>query len=488
MFKLLVLIKEAFLLSFATASSEAAYPKILDALDRFGVKRKISSFVMPMGYSFNLDGSMMYCTFAVLFIAQAYGIELSIGTQITMLLILMLTSKGMAGVPRASLVVIAATLNQFNIPEAGLLLILGVDTFLDMGRSATNAVGNSIATAVVAKWEGELLPEARGRGQCPARTRRRRRPRTAARTRAMATRECLRHEPARRLHAGGLLAACCRSPRGRNWPDAHAAPSRRRRRAHRHAGQGARQRHHHARLSRIVDPVLLPVAAQRADRLLDRAVQACWSGAIERGGRQELAIQLGAGDGRVAHRGGGLAARSTWSAARPPTTSSARSASAFSPTIFVSGTKLMVKRGSPMRSFRDLAGKRVAVTAGTTNEKTLRDLNAEVQARHDARRVARPRAVLRAGGRGPGRCLRDRRRAALRPDRAERGPRRDYMVHGRLPVVRPLRHHVPQGRPQLARWCNDAFQIAGRGRRDRAPVQALVPAQAALGRPASTCR
>ena len=159
-FRLLVLIKEAFLLSFATASSEAAYPKILDALDRFGVKRKISSFVMPMGYSFNLDGSMMYCTFATLFIAQAYGIELSLGTQITMLLILMLTSKGMAGVPRASLVVIAATLNQFNIPEAGLLLILGVDTFLDMGRSATNAVGNSIATAVVAKWEGELLPEA----------------------------------------------------------------------------------------------------------------------------------------------------------------------------------------------------------------------------------------------------------------------------------------------------------------------------------------
>jgi len=157
--KLLVLIKEAFLLSFATASSEAAYPKILQALDRFGVKRKISSFVMPMGYSFNLDGSMMYCTFAVLFIAQAYNIHMPISTQVTMLLILMLTSKGMAGVPRASLVVIAATLNHFDIPEAGLLLILGVDTFLDMGRSATNAVGNSIATAVVAKWEGELLPE-----------------------------------------------------------------------------------------------------------------------------------------------------------------------------------------------------------------------------------------------------------------------------------------------------------------------------------------
>src|SRR5262245_14602075 len=157
-FRLLVLIKEAFFISFATASSEAAYPKILDALDRFGVKRKISSFVLPLGYSFNLDGSMMYCTFATLFIAQAYGIELSMGTQITMLLILMLTSKGMAGVPRASLVVIAATLNQFSIPEAGLLLILGVDAFLDMGRSATNAIGNSIASAAVAKWEGQLMP------------------------------------------------------------------------------------------------------------------------------------------------------------------------------------------------------------------------------------------------------------------------------------------------------------------------------------------
>ncbi|MFJ4394433.1 dicarboxylate/amino acid:cation symporter [Pseudomonas sp. NPDC089396] len=158
-FSLLHLIKEAFLLAFATASSESAYPKLLAALDHFGVKRKISSFVMPMGYSFNLDGSMMYCTFAVLFIAQAYGIEMSIGTQILMLLTLMLTSKGLAGVPRASLVVIAATLVQFDIPEAGLLLILGIDTFLDMGRSATNAVGNSIATAVVAKWEGELTTE-----------------------------------------------------------------------------------------------------------------------------------------------------------------------------------------------------------------------------------------------------------------------------------------------------------------------------------------
>jgi len=158
-FTLIKLIREPFLLSFSTASSEAAYPKMLEALDKFGVNRKISSFVLPMGYSFNLDGSMMYCTFAVLFIAQAYDIHLPLGTQITMLLLLMLTSKGMAGVPRASLVVIAATLNQFNLPEAGLLLIMGVDQFLDMGRSATNAVGNSIASAVVAKWEGQLASE-----------------------------------------------------------------------------------------------------------------------------------------------------------------------------------------------------------------------------------------------------------------------------------------------------------------------------------------
>jgi Na+/H+-dicarboxylate symporter len=166
--KLLVLIREPFLLAFSTASSEAAYPKLLMALDQFGVQRKISSFVLPMGYSFNLDGSMMYCTFAVLFITQAYGIDLSLGTQITMLLLLMLTSKGMAGVPRASLVVIAATLNQFHIPEAGLLLLMGIDQFLDMGRSATNAVGNAIATAVVANWEDALETSPQESPQQPA--------------------------------------------------------------------------------------------------------------------------------------------------------------------------------------------------------------------------------------------------------------------------------------------------------------------------------
>lgn len=152
-------IKAPVLLAFSTASSEAAYPRTLAGLERWGVSKRIASFVLPIGYSFNLDGSTMYCTFAVLFIAQAYGVDVPITDQISMLLLLMITSKGMAGVPRASLVVIAATLTTFNLPEAGLLLILGVDQFLDMGRSATNVVGNAVATAVVAKWERELGPE-----------------------------------------------------------------------------------------------------------------------------------------------------------------------------------------------------------------------------------------------------------------------------------------------------------------------------------------
>lgn len=149
-------IREPVLIAFSCASSEAAFPRTLEELERFGCSNKIASFVLPVGYSFNLDGSMMYCTFAVMFIAQAYGIEVSLPQQIAMVAVLMLTSKGIAGVPRASLVVVAATLTQFNLPEAGMLLLLGIDHFLDMGRSATNVVGNSIATAVVSKWEGDL--------------------------------------------------------------------------------------------------------------------------------------------------------------------------------------------------------------------------------------------------------------------------------------------------------------------------------------------
>ena len=149
-------IREPILLAFSTASSEAAYPRTLEALDRFGVPPKIASFVLPLGYSFNLDGSMMYMTFATLFIAQVYGVHLTVAQQIAMLLTLMITSKGMAAVPRASLVVISAEMAQFHLPEAGLVMILAVDQFLDMGRSGTNVVGNAVATVVVARWEGRL--------------------------------------------------------------------------------------------------------------------------------------------------------------------------------------------------------------------------------------------------------------------------------------------------------------------------------------------
>jgi Na+/H+-dicarboxylate symporter len=151
-------VREPLMVAFATASSEAAYPKLMEQLRRFGVNDRITSFVLPLGYSFNLDGSMLYQAFAALFIAQAYGIDLSFGQQLTLLLVMMVSSKGIAGVPRASLVVVAAVLPTFGLPEAGLLLILGIDQFLDMGRTATNVIGNSIATTVVAKWEGELGP------------------------------------------------------------------------------------------------------------------------------------------------------------------------------------------------------------------------------------------------------------------------------------------------------------------------------------------
>ncbi|WAT26900.1 dicarboxylate/amino acid:cation symporter [Pseudomonas sp. GXZC] len=152
------LIREPILLAFSTASSESAYPKTMEALEKFGAPKRVSSFVLPLGYSFNLDGSMMYQAFAIIFIAQAYNIDLSFTQQLLILLTLMITSKGMAGVARASVVVVAATLPMFNLPEAGLLLIIGIDQFLDMARTATNVVGNSIATAVVAKSETEEEP------------------------------------------------------------------------------------------------------------------------------------------------------------------------------------------------------------------------------------------------------------------------------------------------------------------------------------------
>jgi Na+/H+-dicarboxylate symporter len=140
----------------------------MEKLHRFGVNDRVTSFVLPLGYSFNLDGSMLYQAFAALFIAQAYGIEMSLGQQLTLLLVMMVSSKGVAGVPRASLVVVAAVLPTFGLPEAGLLLIMGIDQFLDMGRTATNVIGNSIATSVVAKWEGQLGPPLPDDADAPA--------------------------------------------------------------------------------------------------------------------------------------------------------------------------------------------------------------------------------------------------------------------------------------------------------------------------------
>ena len=152
-------IRQPLMIAFSTASSEAALPKLFEQLDRFGVPRRISGFILPLGYSFNLDGSMMYMSFATIFIAQAYGIDLSIGTQIMILLTLMISSKGIAAVPRASLVVITGTLAMFGLPVEGVAIILAIDQFLDMGRTATNVVGNAVATSVITKWEGMLEVE-----------------------------------------------------------------------------------------------------------------------------------------------------------------------------------------------------------------------------------------------------------------------------------------------------------------------------------------
>jgi Na+/H+-dicarboxylate symporter len=152
-------IRQPLLIAFSTASSEAALPKLFEQLDRFGVPRRISGFILPLGYSFNLDGSMMYMSFATIFIAQAYGIDLPVATQIMILLTLMISSKGIAAVPRASLVVITGTLAMFGLPVEGVAIILAIDQFLDMGRTATNVVGNAVATSVITKWEGMLEVE-----------------------------------------------------------------------------------------------------------------------------------------------------------------------------------------------------------------------------------------------------------------------------------------------------------------------------------------
>ncbi len=153
-------IKEPALIAFSTTSSEAALPRAMEVLEAYGVPRRIVSFVLPLGYSFNLDGTTLYLSMASIFVAQAAGVELSIGTQIGMMLMLMLTSKGVAGVPRAALVILAATVVSYDLPLEGVTLVLGVDALMDMGRTATNVIGNCLASVVVAKWEGQLPPDA----------------------------------------------------------------------------------------------------------------------------------------------------------------------------------------------------------------------------------------------------------------------------------------------------------------------------------------
>jgi len=152
-------IREPFLIAFSTASSEAALPDALEVMERFGVPRRIVAFVLPTGYSFNLDGTTLYLSLATVFVAQLAGISLTVGHQLMMMLTLMLTSKGVAGVPRAALVVLTATLSQFGLPLEGAAILLGIDQVMDMGRTGVNVMGNCIATAVVARWEGVLDDE-----------------------------------------------------------------------------------------------------------------------------------------------------------------------------------------------------------------------------------------------------------------------------------------------------------------------------------------
>ena len=300
-FHLLGLIKEPLLVAFTTASSEAAYPKLMEQLHKSGVNDRVTSFVLPLGYSFNLDGSMLYQAFAALFIAQAYGIDLSFGQQLTLLLVMMVSSKGIAGVPRASLVVVAAVLPTFGLPEAGLLLIMGIDQFLDMGRTATNVIGNSIATSVVAKWEGQLgepvrkpatpvprrlLPDANTMGRNPMRP--------ALKSVAAAS---IRAWACAGLIVLGVLLA--RQRRQRSGRRARRPDADRRAQAHQVLGRGTH------RLPGRGGAVLLRGPGGPATRLLDRPVRGHRRRHRRRDRRLVAAHRVPAGDAGRPHRPGG---------------------------------------------------------------------------------------------------------------------------------------------------------------------------------------
>ena len=359
---LLRLIREPLMIAFSTASSEAAYPKTLEGLNRFGASSRISAFVLPLGYSFNLDGTMMYCTFASIFIAQTYHIDMPLGTQLAMLATLMITSKGVAGVPRASLVVIASTLSQFGIPEAGLLMIMGIDTFLDMGRSATNVIGNSLATAVVAKWEGELKAEHElgPDDVVPDRCRSRRR-------RAGALRGEM-HASVPEQADCGQVGGCCWQPVC--WQTPASAQT---------AG------------SEGLSPTLANIKKTHVVRLGYRESSPPFS-FLDHSNRpigyslelceaivEEIGVEVDDANLKIEYV-------KVTSDDRIPavtqnkidlecgsTTANAERAKlvAFSPLMFVAGTKLMVPKASTISAPTDLKGKTVVVTKGTTNEQAM---------------------------------------------------------------------------------------------------------------------
>ena len=396
---LLRLIREPLMIAFSTASSEAAYPKTLEGLNRFGASSRISSFVLPLGYSFNLDGTMMYCTFASIFIAQTYHIEMSLGTQFAMLATLMITSKGVAGVPRASLVVIASTLGQFGIPEAGLLMIMGIDTFLDMGRSATNVIGNSLATAVVAKWEGELAARARARPRRrraadhdPGRNPRDGRPLTGA----IHAPDFAEIAPRRRAVAGGVPAD---DGRGSPGP-AHEGLS---------PTLANIKSTHVVRLGyRESSPPFSFL--DQANRPIGYSLELCEAIVDEIGvavddANLKIEYVKVTSDDRIP-----AVVQNKIDLECGSTTANAERGKqvAFSPLMFVAGTKLMVPKASAISAPKDLQGKTVVVTKGTTNEQAMHAVDKKFALGLNIVVAAGSRAVLPDAGGRKGRCVRDR--------------------------------------------------------------------------------
>ena len=325
--------------------------------------------MLPLGYSFNLDGTMMYCTFASVFIAQTYHIDMSLGTQLAMLATLMITSKGVAGVPRASLVVIASTLSQFGIPEAGLLMIMGIDTFLDMGRSATNVIGNSLATAVVAKWEGELKAEHElgpddvvPRMPCPAMPSR---PRIDGRDACISSREDLHVGPT--IAAVGLLLAACllATPAAAQTASEGLSPT-----------LANIKKTHVVRLGyRESSPPFSFL--DHSNRPIGYSLELC-EAIVE-----EIGVEVDDANLKIEYV-------KVTSDDRIPavtdnkidlecgsTTANAERAKlvAFSPLMFVAGTKLMVPKASTISAPTDLKGKTVVVTKGTTNEQAMHNVD-----------------------------------------------------------------------------------------------------------------